>query len=367
MSAEEVPLGIEEVPPELRAKDAFHHIDMGFLNRRLALTVLPKLMREWYSKKATPGSDHFTQLQNDHLLVTTLLDVCERMKAPTLLEALESGKARQLFRSTEKLAPCPEIYDAKRVEHAVEVPIDFDKPVRIAYHTEHLVSSTGTMTLAQGSPDGYVESIVGILHNEPDQFRVEPIVIGAPWFDHPRNGDDCPALMWLGQDFGEILPEDIEQFSKMREVKVADAAEWQGVMSKMSEGEVKSAITSILAEPEKKDWGGEQDDHHSANVTVGGRRRTASFLLKGPTNFREMTLEMCGKRADQIYRLTRTDAEVLVVQHSHLIGDAVRGTLRALAIVPGGRTRKYCVMDGQATYRLLKAYEKLPNNSGVAA
>jgi hypothetical protein len=60
-----------------------------------------------------------------------------------------------------------------------------------------------------------------------------------------------------------------------------------------------------------------------------------------------MTLEMYGKRADQIYRLAKTSAEVLVVQHAHLVGDAVRGTLSALTIVPGGKSKKYCVMDGQ--------------------
>jgi hypothetical protein len=166
--------------------------------------------------------------------------------------------------------------------------------------------------------------------------------------------------MWHGGDFGEILPEDIEEFSRAREIKITDAVEWQNTMSKISESHVKQSIGELLSEPTKKDWGGESDDHFSANTTVGGRRRTAAFLLKGPTNFREMTLEMCGKRADQIYRLAKTSAEVLVVQHAHLVGDAVRGTLRALTIVPGGKSRKYCVMDGQSTYRILKAYEKLP-------
>lgn len=70
-----------------------------------------------------------------------------------------------------------------------------------------------------------------------------------------------------------------------------------------------------------------------------------------------------GKRADQIYRLTRTDADIYVVQHSHLIGDSVRTTLRALTIYPGGKKKKYCVIDGPATYRILKAYGKLPAHS----
>ena len=72
-----------------------------------------------------------------------------------------------------------------------------------------------------------------------------------------------------------------------------------------------------------------------------------------------MTLEMCGKRADQIYRLSKTSAEILIVQHSHQIGDAVRATLRALSIQPGGKSRKYCLIDGMSTYRILKAYGRL--------
>ena len=147
-------MSVENVPNDLRTKDAFHHIDMGFLNRRLALRALPRPVADYYRENAKVGSDHFTQLANDHLLVTILEDVCENQGVPTLLEALEGGTARSMFRSTEKLAPCPEIYNAKRVEHEVQVLLSFDMPVVIAYHTSHMVSDTGTMTLAKGSAEG---------------------------------------------------------------------------------------------------------------------------------------------------------------------------------------------------------------------
>ena len=101
--------------------------------------------------------------------------------------------------------------------------IDFGKPVGIAYHTSHLVSDTGTMTLAEGADKGYRQSMVGILHQFDDRFEIEPLVIGAPWYDHPRNGEGRENLMWLGRDLGEILPEDIEEFSRMTEVEVENA------------------------------------------------------------------------------------------------------------------------------------------------
>ena len=349
---------IHEISKQLRTEDKFHHIDMGFLNKRLCIGALPREIRSYFEQHKSSGSDHLTVLSNYHLLVTLLLDVCESIDAPTLLKALESGEPRHLFRSTECLAPCPQIYEADRVCHAVELNIDFGKPVVIAYHTSHLASDTGKMLLHKG---GHMNSIVGLLHDKHDNFEIEPLVIGQPWLDHPRNGDDCKRthLMFLGGEFGEILPEDIDQFSKMNDVKVKDDVEWKSIMQRLSEEMIKKKIANLLSEPTKSDWGGESNDHFSANVSVRGQRKTAAFLLKGPSRFREMTLEMCGKRADQIHRLVNSDADISIVQHAHLIGPVVRRTLRALTILPGNSRRKFCLIDGQATYRILKAYSLL--------
>ncbi len=173
------------------------------------------------------------------------------------------------------------------------------------------------------------------------------------WFDEPRKDPGlAEAEAGLG---GEILPEDIAEFAKMKGVKVESADEWMSVMSKLPEEKVKKAFAKLLSEPTKKDWGGEPNDHYSSNVTANGTRTTAAFLFKGPAMFREMTLEMCGKRADQIYRLAKSGAEISVVQHSHLIGETVRETLRCMIAGPE-QPRKYCVIDGQASYRILKAY-----------
>ena len=348
-----------DIPRELRGEDKFHHIDMGFLNTRLCMTALLPEAREHFFEHQRPGDDHMTVLNNNHLLVTTLLDCCEALGAPTLLEALALGRPRHLFRSTERLEACPEVYDADRVCHGVELDVQFGKPVVIAYHTRHIVSDTGKMVLAKGSREGYVNSIVGLLHDGPDRFEIQPLVLGAPWFDHPRNGKDAGTLMVLGGSFGEILPEDIDDFSKMRDVRAESEDAWMGAMRKVPEKDVKSAIGKLLREPVKKDWGGESDDHFSANVHVQGERRTAAFLLKGPSRFRELTLEMCGSRADQIHRMVDTGADVCVVQHAHLIGPIVRRTLRTQTVRPGGWRRKYCLIDGQATYRILKAYSFL--------
>lgn len=358
-------MSAEDIPEEIRVADLFHHIDMGFLNRRLAISALGR-MRQAFLAQQQPGTDHMTVLSNDHLLVTMLIDVCSEVGVPTLAEARALGQPKVTFMSVERLEPCPEIYESDRVSHLVHSEIDYGKAVRVAYHTRHLVSDTGKMTLAGGYGEGYRQAMIGILHDRGGNFEVEPVVIGAPWLDHERNRTEAHNLMWLGRDHGEVLAEDIEEFSRLKAVKVTNADQWMDVMRNIPEEHVKRSIAKLLTEPVKADWGGEENDHYSANATVAGRRRTVAFLLKGPTNFREMTPAMCGKNGDQVYRLTRAVADIYVVQHSHLIGAAVREELHSMVSTPG-RSSKFCLMDGQTTYRLLAAYDLLPKAATEAA
>lgn len=350
-------MSADQIPSVFRVADFFSHIDMGFLNRRLAISALGPI-RDHFIARQQPGTDHMTQLSNDHLLVTMLIDTFSELGAPTLADAIRLGKPRHVFMSTERLEPCPEVYSSDRVTHPVHFDFATPKPVVVTYHTSHIVSDTGRMTLAEGHLGGHRQAIMGLVHERPECFEIEPIVIGAPWLDHPRNEGGSEAV-WLGYDYGELVPEDVDEFAKLKTVAVADANEWMTAMAKVPEAYVKGAIAGLLNEPVKADWGGEENDHFPANVTVAGRRCTAAFLLKGPTNFREMTPAMCGKNGDQIYRLSNSGADVSFVQHSHLIGSAVRETVRAFTVQPG-RSRKFCIMDGQATYRLLKAYDLLP-------
>lgn len=351
-------MGVSLLSHEDRIADHFSHIDMGFLNRRLAISALGPV-RGFFLERQQAGDDHMTRLRNDHLLVTMLIDVCSEMKVPTLADALALGRPKHMFMSIERLEACREVYEADRVTHPVVMEFDYGKPVNIAYHTSHIVSDTGRMTLAGGYGEGNRQAIIGLLHDKGDRFEIEPIVIGAPWLEHPRN-ERGAELIWVGQDYGEILPEDIEEFAKIRDVRVESTAEWMHVMEHVPERIVKEAIAKLLREPSRADWGGEESDHFSSNVTLEGRRRTAAFLLKGPAKFAEMTPAMCGKNGDQIYRLSKSGADISFVQHAHLVGAAVRETLRAFIVQPGSRARKFCVMDGQATYRLLKAYGMLP-------
>jgi hypothetical protein len=107
-----------------------------------------------------------------------------------------------------------------------------------------------------------------------------------------------------------------------------------------------------------KDWGGESSDLFSSRVVLGGRRISTAFLLKGPAKFHPMTPADLGKNGDQIGRLFSEPADLLVLQHCHEVTVAVRKQMRAYA-QQMGNPRRFCIIDGYDTLRILKAYEKL--------
>lgn len=132
----------------------------------------------------------------------------------------------------------------------------------------------------------------------------------------------------------------------------------------VSENEIKRLLCELLGEVTiDKDWGGEERDIYSSNFLIGGNRHTASFLLKGPSKFHEMTLADCGKNGDQIYRLFNTPADVYVVQHCHRISPAVRKTVEAFALTKFTVKSRYLFIDGYDTARILHSCGRLPSTS----
>jgi hypothetical protein len=124
----------------------------------------------------------------------------------------------------------------------------------------------------------------------------------------------------------------------------------------VSERQFKELLCRLLSEAEvPKDWGGEETDLFTSNLSVDGKRLTAAFLLKGPARFHEMTLADCGKNGDQIYRLFNTPADVFVLQHCHKVSPAVRKTMEAFAFSRYSRTCMFTIIDGYDTARILHA------------
>jgi hypothetical protein len=340
---------------EERSKNPHHHIDPGFINKRLAMSTFGNGFVNLFERLRKPGDDHWTDLQNNHRFVDLGLRYCTAFQVKTLGEALLEPRVGEVFCSTETFEGTDQIYESERVRNHVLPGFEYDREVYLDYGVEHFVASTGRSEQATRS----VTSVVGVIREVSEtEVRLAPIIMGAPTFDHPWNKDVGLDLMWEGFSWYETYAEDIEEFARIKGLPNPPDTEWLPVMEQLPEADVKEKLAEILeVKPASKDWGGETSDM-SATVHLAGDPVRASLLLKGPARFAEMTPSMLGKNADQIQRLAKTPSQLLIVQHCHQIGDAVRDTLRAFAVAPH-LPRRYCVIDGQETYKILKTYGKL--------
>jgi len=127
---------------------------------------------------------------------------------------------------------------------------------------------------------------------------------------------------------------------------------------RISEDDVKNAIADIIGEPfVPKDWGGEKSDLPTNRLTIDGEPHSAAFIFKGPSLPREMHPADMGKRGDQLVRVFDEPVELVVIQHCNKIANTVVRIAESLAM-DVRRPRRYCIMDGADTVRLLKAYRK---------
>jgi hypothetical protein len=156
----------------------------------------------------------------------------------------------------------------------------------------------------------------------------------------------------------------IDSFHKVRNVQpdaITDLLE--GGYLDRSEDSIQRALEDILTVPmHKKDWGGEQNDLFTANVVVQGFRVATAFLLKG-NGLKRKTLEIrdCGHNGDQLVRLVDSPAELFVIQ---FVGNVAESVVRDVeskmhSLHAQGKPARYCIIDGQDTARLLRAYGKI--------
>jgi len=158
--------------------------------------------------------------------------------------------------------------------------------------------------------------------------------------------------------------EDIDSFRKVRDINPATVMDLlaDGYLDR-SEDSVQMALERILSVPfHKKDWPGEQNDLYTTNLLINGARHETAFLLKG-NGLRSHTMEIkhCGANGDQILRLCNSPAKLFVVQFVSRISEAVVSDIdgKVRHARTQGRDACYCIMDGQDTARVLRAYGEL--------
>lgn len=154
----------------------------------------------------------------------------------------------------------------------------------------------------------------------------------------------------------EVHPEQWDAFTAIQNEAPPTRADLKALRC-IPENDIKHAFACRIGEQAvPKDWGGEYSDLFSSQVSVGGEKVTAAFLLKGPgSGFSPMTPVHLGKNGDQIGRLFNEPADLLVLQHCHEIRSSVRSQMQAYANQMH-RLRRYCIIDGYSTLKILRAY-----------
>lgn len=283
----------------------------------------------------------------DHIYTRDMLDWCRVSEVKTLGAVIASGEGR-IFCSTERLGPCPDFYELERATNAWMPEGDYGVRVEFEYSTKFVASDTLKGYLRRGET---VSIIAEHVRTRGDIVVFAPLVMGSPWLaSDGRKLDFAPE--WLAKDFYENYIEDVDEFAR---VVVTPEPDSPAPMEHISEQAFKYCLAMILGDAVRGDWGGENSDFYSAHVRIKGNRTNGAFLLKGPARFAPMDLNHLGKNNDQIYRLSQEPAGLLVVQHCHDILPPVRGTLRAFAVQPSN-PRRYCLIDGRDSLRLLRAY-----------
>ena len=158
--------------------------------------------------------------------------------------------------------------------------------------------------------------------------------------------------------------DDIDSFKKVGLIKPEDVSEiLDDGRIDIEEDFVQIGLEKILGVPiHKQDWGGEENDLYTANLMIGSQRIPTAFLLKGKgTKKSKLEISNCGKNGDQLVRLVQSPAELFVVQYVGEISESVikdiDGKVRLLR--SQGKRAWYCVIDGQDTARLLRAYGEI--------
>jgi hypothetical protein len=245
--------------------------------------------------------------------------------------------------------------DARRKGKPVKLATAYSKlengPLEFEFHDEHLTSQSAWHQLS-GQQRKLVLGVVTDVQG--GTIKCTPYVIANIVNPHSRvQGDGGPWYNHL-----EIHAPQIDSFDKVQSNQDRLTKASLNLLKDVPEEDIKVAFAEIVNEPMvPKDWGGESSDLFSSRVVLDGKRISTAFLLKGPAKFHRMTAADLGKNGDQIGRLFDEPAELLVLQHCHEVTNAVRKQMRAYA-QQMGNPRRFCIIDGYDTLRILKAYGK---------
>jgi len=215
-----------------------------------------------------------------------------------------------------------------------------------------------------GNDHYYSQSSIGMLSGKRNlfilgmfEFSEEKVEI-FPYMIGDLVDNLSPIINMSIRNSIRVYPDYIDSFDRLQNAPRANVGDVKALQA-ISEAEIKDAIAEIIGEPfVPADWGGEVSDLQTNRLIVGGAPQSAAFILKGPALKGEMHPKNMGKRGDQLVRAFGEPADLIVIQHCNKIANTVVKMAEALAIDPRN-PKRFCILDGADTARLLKAYGKL--------
>ena len=323
-------------------------VDPGFVHHRMIETILGEKGTELIEKKINEINLNTPEWRKliviDHIYTRIMLAFCEVHKINTLEELLFQGSGH-LFCSIVKTQPCEDFYDVERAEIRC-IPFEgCEYSVELHLTTKRATGDTLRSQLQQG---GEFAIIARFYRKDNSTLIFHPLVIGFPLM---QDADTSEAVWIKYTDHYQVFLEQFEEFSLVKDHPLPDS---HLEMQQIKETAFKACLGKHLSESTPKDWGGESSDFFTSHLHIDGQRVSAAFLLKGRSKYSPMKLSHLGSNSDQIVRLSKESADVLVVQHCHDILPVVLETLKVFATQPSN-PRRYCVVDGRESLRFLKA------------
>lgn len=184
-----------------------------------------------------------------------------------------------------------------------------------------------------------------------DIIRLRHIIIGDRVYN--SNKYALPGVPFSNERF----PQQIDEIPRIEEISYEDVDVTK--MKNYSEDEIKQWFADIMKESfVQSHWAGQKCDLYTSHLHVEGERKTAAFLLKGPSHFNVMKNRDLGKNGDQIVRLFSESADLYILQHCYVISADVRSMMKTFAS-RFYQPSLFTIIDGNDTMRILKAYEKI--------
>ncbi len=339
---------VRRLAPAERNLDPYLHIDPCYLNVATCTKLFGYYFKDFYLSRTVKENTDYARIFNDHLLVTFAMDALRDREAASLGEVLANPSPGDLFCSTELLEGTEGVFGEARARNRVVLPYAAARDVFIEFDPHHFLSQTEREAHA-GRVRTSLMCHVDIVKD--DLISATALVMGTPTFTHFRNHGATLDFADHAADWFETWPEDIDELAACAEIAPPAAAEWRRALENISCEAVCRALAEILDGTRLPG----QADAGSRMIACGAHRAGA----EAPTAVAVAADGGAGQLGPAVLAaLGATPAELWIVQHCHTIGPAVREMVRAFAVRPHA-PRRFCLIDGADTWRILTAYGKI--------